>query len=265
MVKLAIGFKMPGLFSPPIRAAVFGLAGLLSAPAAEIVAGAKPAAVPKRIVVPKLHGSVKIDGELDEPVWSKARLIKSLDQNDGAGPERERTELRLWCDEEALYLGWICQDSDIQATLTNRDDMLFKEEVVEFFVAPRSPTHYYEFEWNPRGAVFDAIIDHQLDTKGISKSVRGDWNYTAKRMQSAVKVKGKINKTSDKDEFWQVEIRLPFADLGQPPPKPKELWHANFHRISRAKGLPVEHLSWSPTLSSTFHQPSRFGILEFGE
>ena len=244
---------------------VLWLASSMPAPAAETSASPKPLPATRRIVVPRLQGAVKVDGELNEPVWAKAALIQPFVRNDGSGPEREPTQLRLWYDGDALYLGWICHDSDIQATMTNRDSALYLEEAVEFFVAPSNPTHYYEFEWNALGTVFDAIIDARLNDKGLMTQVRGDRAYTAKGMKSAVKVRGKMNHSSDRDEFWQVEVRLPFADLGQPTPKPKETWHANFYRIDRPKGLPVEHVSWSPTLSPSFHQPSRFGILEFGE
>src|SRR6266487_2294043 len=48
---------------------------------------------PKRVVVPKLHGTVKLDGELDEPVWKKAAVLKPFFKNDGSGREREQTEV----------------------------------------------------------------------------------------------------------------------------------------------------------------------------
>ncbi|HKS38635.1 MAG TPA: hypothetical protein VJW76_15690, partial [Verrucomicrobiae bacterium] len=58
---------------------------------------------------------------------------------------------------------------------------------------------------------------------------------------------------------------VPFADLGEPPPKPKAVWRANLYRFNRAKGQPAELLSWSPTRLPSFHQPARFGYLEFGK
>ena len=84
-------------------------------------------------------------------------------------------------------------------------------------------------------------------------------------MKHAVKVKGTVQDSSDRDQFWQVEVSIPFEDLGQPAPKPKEIWRANFYRFNRTKGLPEELLSWSPTHFPSFHQPTRFGYLEFGE
>ncbi len=219
---------------------------------------------PKHVVVPKLHGPVVIDGELNEKVWAKAALLQPFFQSSGGEPEREHTQVRVWYDDNALYLGWTCQDIDIQATFTNRDSKFWEEEVVEFFLAPRELNHYFELQWNPLGGVFDATIKNDLDEKGLSKNFDGDWSYTAKGMKSAVKLKGTVNDASDKDEFWQVEVMIPFSDLGQATPKAGEAWRANFYRFNRTRGQPVEELSWSPTRLPGFHQPSRFGYLEFG-
>ena len=235
-----------------------------SQPAAEQSPAHKPIPEPKRVVVPKLDGPVVIDGELNEPVWSKAALLRPFFHNGDGGAEREHTQVRIWYDNEALYLGWSCQDIDIQATFTNRDSKFWEEEVVEFFLAPRELGRYFELQWNPLGGVFDAIITNTLDEKGLSKTFDGDWSYTAKGMRSAVKLRGTVNDSSDKDEFWQVEVRIPFSDLGEATPKAGEVWRGNCYRFNRTKGQPVEQLSWSPTRLPSFHEPGRFGYLEFG-
>lgn len=219
---------------------------------------------PNRIVVPKLKGAVTIDGDLSEPVWKRAAVLSPFEKNDGSGREREATVVRIWYDDTALYLGWTCTDTDVQATFTARDSKFWEEEVVEFFVTPKDLTRYFELQWNPLGGEFDAIITNELDARGVSKKFSGDWNFTAKGMKSAVKLKGTAGNASDRDEFWQVEVMIPFADLGQATPKPKDVWRANFYRFNRGNGLPVDQVSWSPTRLTGFHQPSRFGMLEFG-
>ena len=103
-----------------------------------------------------------------------------------------------------------------------------------------------------------------LDDRGVSKKFEGDWSFTATQMKSAVQLKGTAANSSDVDEFWQVEVVIPFADLGQSAPKPKDTWRANFYRFNRGKNQKDEALSWSPTRLRGFHQPSRFGFLEFG-
>jgi len=228
-------------------------------------AGRAPLPPPKRVVIPKLHGPLTIDGNLDEAVWSKAAVVSPFVLNDGAGPEREKTAVRIWYDDTALYLGWTCTDADIQATFTARDSKFWEEEVAEFFVTAGALDRYYELQWSPLGGVFDAIISNKMDQSGVSTNFTGDWSFTAKGMISAVKLKGTANNSNDKDELWQAEVMIPFADLGESAPKPKAVWRANFYRFNRTKGQPPELLSWSPTLLSGFHQPARFGYLEFGE
>src|SRR5262249_39121316 len=144
------------------------------------------------------------------------------------------------------------------------DSKFWEEEVVEFFVTANDIEHYFELQWNPLGGVFDATVTNVLDERGFSKDFQGDWSYTAKGMKNAVKLKGTVNDSTDKDENWQVEVIIPFVELSQPTPKPKEVWRGNFYRYNRTKDLPAELVSWSPTLRPSFHEPSRFGYLEFG-
>ena len=224
-----------------------------------------PLPLPKRIVVPKLREPLTIDGNLHEPVWNKAAVLSPFALNDGAGPEREKTAVRIWYDDTALYLGWTCTDADIQATFTARDSKFWEEEVVEFFVTAGSLDRYFELQWNPLGGVFDAIIVNKMDSSGVSTNFTGDWSFTAKGMKSAVKLKGTPSNSNDKDELWQAEVMIPFADLGESAPKPKAIWRANFYRFNRTMSQSPELLSWSPTLLPGFHQPARFGYLEFGE
>ena len=152
-------------------------------------------------------------------------------------------------------------DLDIQATFTNRDSNFWDEEVVEFFVAPKDLKRYFELQWNPLGGVFDAIIQNDLDEKGVSTAFHGDWTYTAKGMSSAVKVKGTVNDSSDKDQYWQVEVRLPFADLREEAPKPGTVWRANFYRMDYDDG---KKTSWDwARVGTSFHEFKKFGTLVF--
>lgn len=240
------------------------LAATMPLPAGEKPAGPPALPAPQRVVVPKLRGTVTVDGDLREAVWAKAARLGPFSKNDGSGREREATVVRIWYDDTALYLGWTCTDADVQATFTARDSRFWEEEVAEFFITPKDLTRYFELQWNPLGGVFDAIITNELDERGVSKKFTGDWSFTARGMKSAVKLKGTASNSADRDEFWQVEVVIPFADLGQSAPKPKDVWRANFYRFNRGKDQPAELLSWSPTQLPGFHQPARFGYLEFG-
>lgn len=221
--------------------------------------------MPCHVVIPKLSAKTTVDGKLDESVWKRAAILTPFTPNRGEGKDTERTEVRIWYDDQAIHIGCLCEDRDIQATFTNRDSMFWNEEVVEFFIAPEKLDTYFELQWNPLGAVFDAVIHNQLGPDGISKKIDGDWSYTAKGMRSAVVVDGTVANAADEDRSWTVEAVVPFADLGVTAPKPGTIWRGNFYRFSRGKNNPELQLSWSPTRLPSFHQPSRFGYLEFGK
>jgi hypothetical protein len=270
-LQLRAAFRIPS--SIPTRFARWSIVSIIawcvalivSAGAADAPKDLKSLAEPKRVVIPHVHGPITVDGDLSEPAWAKAAVLSPFFQNDGSGRERENTVVRLWYDETALYLGWTITDADIQATFTARDSKFWEEEVAEFFITAGGLDRYFELQWNPLGGVFDAIISNKIDARGASTNFVGDWNYTAKGMKSAVKLKGTAGNSDDKDEMWQVEVMIPFADLNEAAPKPGAVWRGNFYRFNRAKGQRAELLSWSPTLLPGFHQPSRFGYLEFGK
>ncbi|MBL9212356.1 MAG: carbohydrate-binding family 9-like protein [Opitutaceae bacterium] len=251
-----------------VRLLVLGVATVLPPlPAAEKSAAAPdPATLPApgRVVVPRRAGPVTIDGELNEAVWAGAARLTPFHRNDGAGPEREPTVLRIWYDDTALYLAWTCTDADVQATLTARDANLWDEEVVEFFVAPRELRRYYELQWNPVGGIFDAIVSNDLDARGLSRQISVDRTFTAAGMRSALRPARGAGAPDAADRTWQVEIRIPFSDLGESAPRPGDVWRGNFYRYNRTRGQKEELVSWSPTRLRSFHQPSRFGFLEFG-
>lgn len=236
---------------------------LLVAAAMAVQAQPAPMPEPRTAAIPRIVAQVKIDGVLDEPPWQKAVRLTPFVRNDKPAPARVRTEVRLWYDEAALYLGWICDDYDIQATFTQHDSRFWEEEVVEFFVTTGPLDRYFELQWNPLGGTFDAIIANDIGPDGSSRQFKGDWTYTAPSMTHAVRVEGSVQNSSDRDMRWTVEARLPFADLKASAPRRGDTWRGSFYRFNRDHDGEPEPLSWSPTVLPGFHQPSRFGYLRF--
>ena len=213
--------------------------------------------------IPRVAGKITVDGALDEESWKKARVLSPLVKNGDGGRVHNQTRVRIFASNEALYLGWEVDDDAIEATLTARDSHFWEEEVVEFFLSTSEKSNYFEFQWNPLGGIFDAKIRNRLGVHGKSKGIDGDWSYTAAKMTSCVRVDGSVSDNSDTDRGWTVEAVIPFSDLGVVSPNKGTQWWANFYRFNRGGSVSVEKQSWNPTLDSSFHQPSRFGILEF--
>ena len=218
---------------------------------------------PRSTNVPRIDEQVTIDGVLDEQPWQKAARLTPFLRNDTNTPARVATEARIWYDRTALYLAWICEDHDVQATFTKRDSRFWEEEVVELFITPAPLDRYFELQWNPLGGTFDAIIANDLEPDGRSRAIKGDWSYTAANMTYAVRVDGTVQNSSDRDQRWTVEARIPFSDMKVATPERGDVWRGNFYRFNRDHDGEPEAISWSPTVWPGFHQPARFGYLRF--
>ena len=145
---------------------------------------------------------------LDEQPWQKAARLTPFVRNDTMMPARVGTEVRLWYDDAALYLGWTCEDDDIQATFTHGTASSGRRRSSSSLSRPGGLDRYFELQWNPLGGVFDAIITNELGPDGRSKQFKGDWSYTAASMTYAVRVDGSVQNLTDRDRRWTVEVRI---------------------------------------------------------
>ena len=200
---------------------------------------------------------VKVDGRLDDVVWTKAAPFRDFRLNLDGSPSVLRTEARALYDDNFLYVSFRCADNNIWATFKNRDEHLWEEEVVEVFVqADPHQSSYIELEVNPLGTMLDIYL---LD---IRKPLRYEsWN--SKKLQWGIQLFGTVDgKEGDKE--WTCEIGIPMEDIVTAPhipPRSGDRWRLNLYRVEK---LPTPALfAWSPTLKDDFHLPSMFGEIVF--
>lgn len=210
---------------------------------------------------PKVSVPPKIDGSLDDDAWAKANPIILVRSETGKHAVKKTMAKMVW-DDTCLYICFDCEDEDIWGTLTNRDDPIYTEEVVEAFIAPNGDlTSYFEFNVSPRNTVFDARIIPAKAKIGIDY---GPSRWDCAGLRTAVVVDGTLDIRTDIDRKWSAEFAIPFASLGVDTPKPGDKWRINLYRIDTSPE-PLEYQAWSPTLvdPANFHVPQRFGILIF--
>ena len=163
------------------------------------------------------------------------------------GLPRLTTSLRVGFRDGALLVRFDGRDDGVVATLTRRDDPLWKEDVFEVFLSPNEPpTVYYEFEVNPLAARFDAQIESN-EMRRETMRVDVSWNCSG--------YQARVRRAPGK---WSALLRIPLAPMAVPVPT---VWRANFYRIDR--GASDEYSAWSPTFAepADFHVPGRFGTL----
>jgi hypothetical protein len=173
----------------------------------------------------------------------------------GANPRLE-TRFRACWTADALLVRFECEDDHVVATMEQRDDPIYEEDVVEVFLDPVGTGKvYYEFELSPRGVEFDALIHNSLDG---NKKVDVAWD--AKCLHTSV---------TDGAEGWKhYELRIPFADLTDEQeqarvPRHGAEWGWNLYRIDDDTEGRRHYWAWSTTGAVNFHIPQRFGTLVF--
>ncbi len=188
------------------------------------------------------------DGTLDEAEWLKAvpARVEYVSRDAAARPELSTAVRVLWS-ERFLYLAYECPYTEIRVFSPVQEEErigLWENDVVEAFIGPdpERPGSYTEYEWAPNGERLDLKLE--LPDKDF------EWSSA---MESAVQI-------DEASRIWRVEVRIPWAAFGGGAPDAGERWRINFYRHDKASGA---GLAWSPTLTGTFHEPARFGWLEF--
>ena len=215
-----------------------------------------------------------IDGILDEKAWESAPATQYFVEQEHGDSVPHATRAKMLWDDDFLYIGFICEDTEIWSTYTDRDAHLWEEENVEIFGDPDGDEkNYFEMEFNPLGTIFDQKVDHSW----LEGSNHEDRSWNLGGLQVAVFVKGTVNDASDTDTAWYCEVAIPFDSLdadilpSQSSPSPGDTWRLQLARYNRDRdrdgnvsGDPETSL-WNMTGSPWFHVPERFGRIIFSE
>lgn len=215
---------------------------------------------PKVYRCPKVSVPPVVDGKLCDPAWRTAPPVGLVLSTTGK-PATKKTTARMCWDDTNLYVCFDCEDTDIWGTYTERDDLVYAEEVVEIFASPScSLTSYYEINVSPRNTVFDARIQDPIE--GHPTTSVNTWNCEG--IRTAVVVDGTLDNRTDVDRGWTAELAIPFAGLATHTARRGERWRLNLYRIDLTP-KPAEFQAWSPTFfkPAAFHIPEWFGTVFF--
>ncbi len=169
-----------------------------------------------------------IDGLLEDPAWQAAQPLADFTQAEPADgqPASEPTEVRIVYDDEAIYVGVVCHDSDpaqIITTDTRRDTHLGNQDSFQIvFDTFRDQQNGFVFGTNAAGAQFDAQV---RDEGRANSSWDGSWTVTTHRTEKA----------------WTAEFRIPLRTLRYGPAP--QTWGVNLTRNLQRRR---ERAFWAP-------------------
>ncbi|MBX3439870.1 MAG: carbohydrate-binding family 9-like protein, partial [Planctomycetaceae bacterium] len=193
-----------------------------------------------RYTARRAAGPLVVDGRLDEPEWRHAeRSPRFVDLISGQRAVHDTRAAVLW-DDAFLYVGYWIEEPFVTAKLTERDQPIYQDNDVEFFLA--GPDAYYEFEINAHGTIYEGMFIWQeaydrlnfaqfaeldrsrSDVKsqrfggvGYRNHPRGPrwaflkWDFPG--AQTAVHIDGTLNDNADRDRGWTVELAFPWAGM----------------------------------------------------
>lgn len=240
---------------------------------------------PEVYVCYRTPGQITVDGKLDEEDWALAPQTKSFVDIEGdlqVLPNLNTYAQMLW-DDSCFYIAARLQEPHVWAKLSQRDTVIFYDNDFEVFLDPDGDTHnYFELELNALNTVWDLFLP-QPYREINSPKVRHDWNIAG--LQTAVFVAGSLNAPEDEDEFWTVEVAIPWSSISEDGnsgkvPTAGDEWRVNFSRVQwdteiidgkyvkkkapkSAQPYKEHNWVWSPTGYVNMHMPELWGFVQF--
>ena len=219
--------------------------------------GARRPVPPRAALAPAVAKAKKgaaptIDGKLDDAVWSAATATRKFHQPDGRPLNAAyETNAKIAWDDANLYVAFTTKDDEIANKFSKNDTTLWEGDVVELFIKPDAAANtYYEFQWAPNKATFDAQFTGHRAPKWEEAA---KWNATGAK--SAV---------AQGNGGWTVEAAIPFAALGlKAAPSAGSKWAANMYRIDNKGTHNMGFMgAWAP-IGGDFHNLNGAGTIEF--
>ncbi len=244
-----------------IHVGLVSLAGI-AAREKEAVQGAKDPPAVRSAECRWRTGLIKIDGVLNEKAWDNAQVLEDFPVFWQKRKSKTATRARLLWDEKYLYFAAEMDDQDLYADIKEANGMTWTNDVFELFFKPsKDKLTYYEFQVNALNTPLELLLP--------SRGAGGYQRFaplTKLGMESAVKLRGTLNKWDDKDTGWTVEGRIPwtgFAVTGGRP-QPGAAWRFALCRYDYSVAFDRPELSsTAPLTQADFHRYEDYGELTF--
>lgn len=235
--------------------------------------------LPKRYTAYKVTKPPIIDGKIERQEWRDANWSEYFEDISEPVKPLMNTRMKILWDDEYLYVAAHLEEKDLWATLKNHDDIIFQDNDFEVFIDPNNDaSNYFEIEINALGTVMDLFM-HKTYKRGGPMDMK--WHSAG--LKKAVYIKGTLNDNSDKDQFWSVEMAIPYGCLERPgrisKPSVGSTWRINFSRVQwqlvpdsksyikklnpDGSKIPEYNWVWSPQGVIDMHIPEKWGYLNF--
>jgi len=189
----------------------------------------------------KITQAPTIDGRLNDTSWEKAEKVTGYVATHKDASVTQQTISSVVYDKDNLYIAFKCLEKNIVGLVAKESisdkAKVWSDDCIEFFFVPGDLDIYYQIIVTPREICYDAF-----------KREPPKWNP-----QYDVA-------TAIGQNYWNVEIAIPFREIDVNTPQTKMNWRINFNRARRAGEKEIS--GWA-FMDGSHHQPERFGYLTF--
>jgi hypothetical protein len=203
--------------APQLRTAlillVFPLVAGASTPEDSPPPASTEAAAPLRAI--RARDVIAVNGALDEPDWAQAPVFDGFVQSfpDSGAPPGQRTEVRILYDDQNIYFGIRCKDSQpalINGGLGRRDQPPLSDLVSVALDTTLEGRTAYLFAINASGVLQDGLL---LQDTEFTETWDAPWEGATLR----------------EPDGWVVEMRIPLHSL-RFPAAPEQRWGVGIRR-----------------------------------
>lgn len=222
-----------------------------------------------RYLIHRTPSPPPLDSPWDSAAWANAQTLEVNQFHARSNGHRPRTMARVLYDDRALYVRFLVHDRYVRSVRTRYQDNVCKDSCVEFFVAPgEMPTPYFNFEINCGGTMLLYFIEDARHG-GVDEFRR--YTPVPADVAGGVRIHHSLPAVVEPEIThpvdWTVAYTIPLVllerYLGPIRLTPGTRWRANFYKCADETSHP-HWAAWADIgQECSFHQPDRFGVLEF--
>lgn len=203
---------------------------------------------------------IKVDGKLNEPIWTKAKALRFKPIPRSLCIENGIVKI-LW-DDKYVYVGAVFCDSDIvQLSKRNWRHYYRTGDLIEVFLKPAEKRYYWELYATPNN-----LKNSLFYISGGRAGLYNRSRYKVEEMLVASTCDGTLNNEKDYDKQWTVDMAIPVKELEKYGEKitPGKVWNFLIGRYNYSIHLDRKELTRTGTpQSNNFHDYKSWGKLKF--
>lgn len=213
-----------------------------------------------KVAVPRLDETISVDGQLDDPAWSKAARLIGFSQyspNDGR-PAEQKTEVLVFYSATAIHFGVRAEAplGSVRASLAQRDKLSAEDSITFLLSTFNDGRQAVSLTVNPLGVQADGTLIEGLS----AAATRGGFSGMATGREApdlapdfVFQSKGRLTEAG-----YEVEVRLPFKSLRY---QKAEIQSWGLHVLRKSQSSGYED-SWAPARRDATSFLAQGGVIE---